>query len=195
MGRAVGGGRHLPVRPVEEPGRDLLGRHAAADRQRVAAHGVGVRVRADRLDRAVPAHAGRRGLLSDGVGRQRARDRAPGPELLRRAVRPVAAVRPGLHAAREAGEERDPGVAAELRGAVRTPDPDRRAGVRGAVAAARAVGRLVVDLHDDRRGRPARVAARVPPEPRPRRGVPGRGADAVGRRRPHRGRAGRARRP
>ncbi len=72
---------------------------------------------------------------------------------------------------------------------------DRRAGVRGAVAAARAVGRLVADLHDDRRGRPARVAARVPPQPRPRRGVPGRGAHALGRRLPHRGRAGRARGP
>ena len=40
-----------------------------------------------------------------------------------------------------------------------------------------------------------RVAARVPPQPRARRGVPGRGADALGRRRPHRGRPGRARGP
>ena len=43
--------------------------------------------------------------------------------------------------------------------------------------------------------RAAGVAARVPAQPGPRRGVPVRGADAVGRRLPHRGRAGRARRP
>ena len=63
------------------------------------------------------------------------------------------------------------------------------------MAPARPLGRLDADLHDDRRGRPARVAARVPAQPRARRGVPGRSADAVGRRLPHRGRAGRARRP
>ena len=39
------------------------------------------------------------------------------------------------------------------------------------------------------------LAARVPAHARPGRGVPGRGADAVGRRLPHRGRAGRARGP
>ena len=39
------------------------------------------------------------------------------------------------------------------------------------------------------------VAAGVPAEPRPGRGVPGRGAHALGRRLPDRGRAGRARRP
>ena len=41
----------------------------------------------------------------------------------------------------------------------------------------------------------AGVAARVPAQPRARRGVRGRGPDAVGRRLPHRGRAGRARGP
>ena len=44
-------------------------------------------------------------------------------------------------------------------------------------------------------GRAARVAARVPAQPGARRGLPGRGADAVGRRLPDRGRAGRARGP
>ena len=36
----MGGRRHLPLRPVGEPGRDLLDRHAAADRQRQPAHGL-----------------------------------------------------------------------------------------------------------------------------------------------------------
>ena len=43
---------------------------------------------------------GQRGLLPDGLGRQRPAHRAPGAELLRRALRPVAAVRPRLRAAR-----------------------------------------------------------------------------------------------
>ena len=43
--------------------------------------------------------------------------------------------------------------------------------------------------------RAAHEPARVPAQPRARRGVPSRRADAVGRRLPHRGRAGRARRP
>ena len=62
---------------------------------------------------------------------------------------------------------------AQLHRAVRAADRRRRAGVRGAVAAARAVGRLVADVHDDRRARPG------PPSQRaflrnlaPRRGVP-----------------------
>ena len=55
------------------------------------------------LHRALPADARARGVLPDGLGRQRPADRAPGAELLRRAVRPVAAVRPGLRAAGEAG--------------------------------------------------------------------------------------------
>ena len=53
--------------------RNFLDRHAAADRQRVAAHGFGVRLRADRRARPLPAHARPRGLLPDGLGRQRAR--------------------------------------------------------------------------------------------------------------------------
>ena len=43
------------------------------------------------------------GLLPDGVGRQRAAHRAPGAELLRGALRPLAPLRPGLRAARGAG--------------------------------------------------------------------------------------------
>ena len=47
-------------------------------------------------------------------------------------------------------------------------------------------------LHHDRRRRPPHQPACVPAQPRPRRGVPAGRADAVGRRLPHRGRAGRA---
>ena len=47
------------------------------------------------------------------------------------------------------------GLAAELRRALPAPDRERRAGLRGAVAHARAVGRLVDDLHDDRPASPS----------------------------------------
>ena len=56
------------------------------------------------------------------------------------------------------------------------------------------VGRLGPDLRDDRPPGAPRVAARVSPSARARRGVPAGGADAVGRGFPHRGRPGRARR-
>ena len=73
-----------------------------------------------RPDRPLPADARQGGLLPDGLGRQRPADRAPGAELLRRALRPVAALRPRLHPAGEAGPEA-PGAdqPAQLRRAVR----------------------------------------------------------------------------
>ena len=75
------------------------------------------------------------------------------------------------------------------------PDRGRREGVRAAVEVSRPVGRLVDDLRDDRQARAARVAAGVPAPAAARAGLPGRSADAVGRRLQDRGRAGRARRP
>ena len=73
-----------------------------------------------RPDRALPADARQGGLLPDGLGRQRPADRAPGAELLRRPLRPVAALRPRLHPAGEARPEA-PGAdqPAQLRRAVR----------------------------------------------------------------------------
>ena len=145
-----------------------------------------------------PADARARGLLPDGLGRQRPADRAPRAEPLRRALRPLGGLRPRLRAARPASApEREPvaGLAPELRRALPAPDRERRAGLRGAVAQARAVGRLVDDLHDDRRARAAHLPALVPRPAGARRGLPARGADAVGRRLPDRGRAGRARGP
>ena len=93
LGAGLGIRRHVPVRPVADARRDLLDRHAAADRQRLAAHGLRVRLRADRCTGALPAHAGPRGLLPDGLGRQRPRDRAARAELLRRALRSAPPVR------------------------------------------------------------------------------------------------------
>ena len=142
--------------------RGLLDRHAAADRQRIAARRTRVLVHAYRPHRAVSADARQGGVLSDGMGRQRPADRAPRAELLRRALRSVAAVRSVVHAAGAAGEAAALGVASELHRALRPPDRRRREGVRAPVEDARPVGRLVDDLRDDRHARAARVAAGVP---------------------------------
>ena len=83
-------------------------------------------------------------------------------------------------------------LAAQLHRAVRAAHRRGREGVRGAVAPARAVGRLVADLRHHRRRRAGRLAAGVPAQPGARRGLPGRGAHAVGRHLPHRRRPGRA---
>ena len=101
-------------------------------------------------------------VLSHGLGRQRAADRAARAELLRRPLRSVAAVRPGVHAAGQTGEAGDPGLASELHRAVQPADRRRREGLRAPLASSRAVGGLVDDLRDDRPARPARLAARVP---------------------------------
>ena len=154
--------------------RDLLDRHAAADGERLAAHGFGLRLRADRFHRALPAHARPARLLPDGLGRQRPAHRAPRAELLRRALRTAPAVRPRVRPAREAGQGRRADLAAELPRAVRAAGRGGRSRVRGAVAPARAVGRLEPDLHDRRARGAAHESARVPAQPRARRGVPGR---------------------
>ena len=67
-----------------------------------------------------------------------------------------------------------------------------RAGLRAAVAHPRPLGRLVAALHDHRPRGPGGQPAGVPAQPRPRRGLPPGGADAVGRHLPDRGRPGRA---
>ena len=76
------------------------------------------------------------GLLPDRLGRQRPADRAPGAELLRRPVRPDGALRPRLHAAREARPEA-PGAdqPPELHRALRAAHRRGRGGLRGAVPA------------------------------------------------------------
>ena len=175
----------------------LRDRHAAAHGERVAAHRPRDVVHAHRPRGALPAHARRRGLLPDGLGRQRPAHRAPRAELLRRPLRSVAAGRPRVRRLEAGAPRRRPGRGqpAELHRALRAPHHRGREGVRGVVPAAGALGRLAPDLHDDRRGLPSRVAARVPAARAQRARLHGRGAHDVGRRLPHRGRAGRDRGP
>ena len=191
---AVGGRRHLPLRRSQVPGPGVQHRHAAPHGERLAAHGLGVRLRPDRLHRAVQADGRRRGLLPDGLGRQRPADRASGRALLRRPLRPLTPPRPVVLAAGEAGPEAPGAVLpAELRRAVPAAHRRGRAGVRGAVAPGRPERRLVADLHDDRGDGPAGEPAGLPPQPGQGRGVRSRGADPVGRDRPDRRGPGRAR--
>ena len=188
MGRVVGGRRHLPLRPLEDARPDLRDRHAAADGERLAAHRPRDVLHPHRPRGPVPPHAGRRGLLPDGLGRQRPAHRAARAELLRRAVRPVAAQRPRLRRHRPRTPRRHPRrrQPAELHRAVPTPHGRGREGVRVALPPARAVGRLAADLHDDRRGVAPGFAAGVPAARARGQGVHRRGADDVGRRLPHR---------
>ena len=187
---------HLRVRPHPAARERLLDRHPAADRERQPARRARVLLHPHRPDRPLPADARQVRLLPDGLGRQRPADRAPGAELLRRPLRPVAAVRRGLHAAGEAGpEEADPDQPAELHRALRAAGRAGRGGLRAALAHPRPLGRLEAALHDDRRQVADRQPARVPAQLRPRRGLPPGRADAVGRHVPDRGRPGRARGP
>ena len=195
MERTLGGRSGIPVRPVPAADRGVRDRHAAAHRVRVAARRARVLVHAHRHHGPVPADDRQGGLLPARLGRQRAAHRAAGAERLRGALRPVGALRPGLHAAGEAGQDRGARLPAQLHRAVRAAHRDRRARLRGPVAARRPFGRLVAALHDDQRRHPAGVAAGVPAQPRPGRGVPGRGAHAVGRHVPDGGRPGGARGP
>ena len=113
---------------------------------------------------------------------------------VRRAVRPVAALRPRLRPAGEARpEEAGAGLAAKLRRALRAMVRRDREALRVAVAPARPLGRLDAEVHDHQPRVDRRRAACVPAQSGPRRGLPGRGAGTVGRDVPDRGRPGRAR--
>jgi hypothetical protein len=148
---------HLPLRPHQDPRRGLLHRHPAADGVGLAARRPRVLLHPHRHHRPLPADARQGGLLPDGLGRQRPAHRAAGAELLRRPLRPVAAPRPRLHprpsptrrrkqpGPRSAGATSSSCASAHRRG---------REGLRGPVAPARPVGRLVADLHHHRRPQP-----------------------------------------
>ena len=189
----MGGRRGLPVRPVTAARRRLFDRHAASDSQRITARRTRVLVHAHRHHRALPADARQGGVLSDGLGRQRPADRAPRAELLRRALRSLAAVQLQLRPAGYAAEAASLGLAAELHRAVQPAHRGRRKGVRAALEVPRPVGRLVDDLRDDRPARAARVAVGVPASARTGSCLSGRSADALGCRLQDRRRAGRAR--
>ena len=113
-------------------------------RQRLAAHRARLHLHAHRPRRPLPADARQAGLLPDGLGRQRAADRAPGAELLRRALRPVAALRPDVRRRREKPAARTSCPVSrrnfvELCERLTAEDEER---LRAALAPARAVGRL-----------------------------------------------------
>jgi hypothetical protein len=194
MDRALGRRRPLSVRSHAVARRCLLHRHAAPDRQRLAARRPRVFLHAHRCHRPVSADARKGRLLSHGMGRQRLADRAPRAELLRRQVRAVAAVRPVVRPAGEAGQAADPGVASELHRALLPADRRRRESVRAVVAAPGALGGLVDDVRDDRAPRAKALADFLSAFALARTRVSARGADALGHRLPDRGRAGRARR-
>ena len=173
---------------------DLLDRHPAADRQRHAARRPRLLLHPHRHRRPLPADARPRGLLPDGLGRQRAADRAPGAELLRRPVRPVAALRPDFTPPGEARPRTSMPVSpAQLRRAVRAADRGGRGAPSsscGAGSACRWTGPKSTDHHRRPRAPPpsgrscatwpaARPTGPEAPEP-------------VGRHLPDRGRPGRA---
>ncbi len=202
LGQRLDRAGHLRLRPQQVARAGLLDRHPAADRLRLAARGPRVQLHPHRRRRALPAHARPRGLLPDGLGRQRPAHRAPRAELLRRALRHLPALRRGLRPAARGrrGQERQgrrpaADLAPQLRRALRATDGRGRGPVRGAVAPARPLGRLVAPLPDDRRAFAGRRPARLPAQPRAWRGLPGRGPRAVGRDLPDGRRPGRARGP
>ena len=143
--------------------RDLLDRHPAADGERLAAHGLGVRLHADRHHRALPADAGPRGLLPDGVGRQRPPHRAARAELLRRALRPAPRRTTPTSTPPEKPRQgrRSPISRPNFIELCEQLAARGRAGLRGAVAPARPLGRLDADVHDDRRRARTRVSQRA----------------------------------
>ncbi len=183
----MGRGGHLPLRPRGHPRRGVLHRHAAADGVGIAAHGIGLRLRPDRRHRPLPPHAGVDALLPDGLGRQRAAHRTTGPE--RTSGSPATPRFPTTPTSRcpRAGQGRHPGQPAQLHRALPPAHGRGRAGLRGPVAARRALGRLGEDVRHHRRPQPANQPAHVPAQPGPRRGLLLRGADDVGRRLPDRG--------
>ena len=149
------------VRPVEDARRGVRDRHAAADGERLAARRARVLVHPHRHHRPLPAHARPRGLLPDGVGRQRRADRAAGAELLRRALRPVVALR------RRASSRRRSRASRRSRSAGRTSSScatgswsrtSRSSRSSGARSACRSTGRLTYTTIGERARRASQRA-------------------------------------
>ena len=139
---------------------------------------------------------GPRGLLPDGLGRQRPPHRAAGAELLRRALRPVAAVRPRRSRRRRSRAKQEIPICrqnfVELCDRLVVEDEQKFEELWRTLGLSVDWAMTYTTIGERAA---AGVAARVPAQSRARRGVPGGGADALGRRLPHGGRAGRARGP
>ncbi len=197
MAPALGRRRHLPVRPHQGPGPGLLHRHTPAHRVGHPAPRPRVLLHPHRHDRPLPAHAGPRGLLSDGVGRQRPQRRAPRAAPHRHPLRPLAPLRPRLPPARDRGQEGParPRQPAQLRRAVRRGGRAARAELLRPVVEPGPVGRLGPHVPHHRARVDPGQPARLPAAGRPRPGLPVRGPHAVGRRLPLRRGPGRAGRP
>ena len=136
---------------------------------RLAPRGPRLQLHPHRHDRPLPAHAGREVFYPMGWDDNGAAHRAPGPELLRRPLRPDAPLRPRLrrrptkpgkqHAARSHAATSSSCAAAHRRG---------REGLRGSCGAELGpVGRLGAHLRHHRRQRPARRPAGLPAQPAP----------------------------
>ncbi len=196
MAGPLGGFGNVPVRPDAPTRGRLLHRQPAADRQRHPPYRPRLLLHPHRPDRPLPAHARPERVLPGRVGRQRPAHRAPGREPLRRPRRPGAALRSGAPAApagrRPGRRGQGPGVTPQLPGALRAAVRGGRAPLRAAVAPAGPLGGLVAAVQHDRRASQAGLAAQLPSAPGAGRGVPGGGADPVGRDLPHRGGPGRA---
>ena len=179
----MGGAGHLPLRPDEDPRAGLLHRHPAADGERVAARRARLLLHAHR----------HRSRATSGCAAARSSTRWAGTTT---GCRPSAGCRTTTASAatrrcpttpafappeKPDAKQQVPISPAQLRRAVRAAD--RRGRDRRFEALWRRLG-LSVDWSqtyatiDDRVAR--RVAARVPAQPRARRGLPGRGARRCG---------------
>ena len=204
LGRALGGRRHLPLRPGRARRRDraevFVDRHPAAHGVGLDPHGQRLRLHPDRL----PSPA------TSGCAARPSSTRSAGTTT---GWPPSGACRTSTACAATRRSHYDPEFQPPYRGD--TPSGHQEVPIsrpnfvelcheltatdeavfEETVPAPRPVLRLVAAVHDDQRRQPAHQPARVPAQPRPRRGLQRRGADALGRRRPHGRRPGRDRGP
>ena len=188
MERALGSRRHLPLRPHQDPRPDLRHRHAAADGQRLASRRSRVLLHPHRHDRPLQAHAGPRGVVPDRLGRQRAADRAPGPELLRGALRPLHALRPGVRATGGTAEAAPLDLPARTSSSCASGSPKTTSTPsRSCGAGSGCPSTGPTPTRPSARESQRRLAARIPSRPGPRRCLHRSRPDALGRRLPDRG--------
>ena len=141
---------------------------------------------------------GKRGLLPDGLGRQRPAHRAPGRRTTTAsaATRRCPTTRTSSRRTKPGARTRSPISPAQLRRAVRAADrarTSRRSRSCGAASGCRSTGRTLYRTIGEHS--PGHVAAGVPAQPRARRGVPAEAPTLWDVDVPDGGRAGRARGP